>query len=242
MPRLTLAVIIPTYNEAGTIAETLHGIFSVFAEAELGGWVVVVDDGSPDGTGRIVGEMAADSYRVRLLERGRKMGIGSAYVDGFRYVLAELDAEAIATMDADGSHPPHLLTKMLGALERGADVVVGSRYVEGGRWGAELGRKIVSMGANLLARISTGYGVRDMTSGYRVYTRRAIESLNLDILKTGYVFQVAILYEMLKRGFRVAEIPFHFTPRRAGKSKLSLSEYSAFLGWSLKTLYSRLRM
>ena len=241
MGRLSAAVIIPTYNEAENIAAVVRGLLEVFKESEMEGWVVVVDDGSPDGTGRIVGEIAAENSTVILLDRGRKMGIGSAYIDGFKYVLTKLDAGAIVTMDADGSHQPQTIPHLIRALEEGADVAVASRYIAGGKWAAEWRRKIVSRGANLLARLATGFGLRDMTSGFRAYKTEAIRALEFGRLESGYVFQVAILYQLLRQGFRVVEIPFMFTPRLGGRSKLGVPEYLSFLKWSLRTLFGHLR-
>jgi len=241
MEKPSAAVIIPTYNEADNITAIVNDLLEVFHGSGIEGWIVVVDDGSPDGTGRIVGEIAAGNPMVMLLERGRKMGIGSAYIDGFRYVLSKMDVRAAVTMDADGSHPPQMVPHLIKALEEDADVAVASRYIAGGSWDAQWRRKIVSRGANLLARVATGFGVRDMTSGFRAYRIEAIKALDLGRLESGYVFQVAMLYQLLRLGFRVVEIPFRFTPRRGGKSKLGIPEYLNYLTWSMKTLYGRLR-
>ncbi|GBC69158.1 Undecaprenyl-phosphate mannosyltransferase [archaeon HR01] len=240
MHDMSLVMVMPTYNEAGNIVHMLESILDVYREKGLRGWILVVDDGSPDGTGRIVEGYAQDHREVILLERGRKLGLGSAYIDGFRYVISEMDVDAVGTIDADGSHPPQTIPSMVEALKAGADVVVASRYVKGGRWGTSLRRQIVSRGANILARLATGSKVRDMTSGLRLYRAEALKTIRLEGLEKGYVFQVAILYELLRRGFKAVEVPFTFKPRLGGSSKLGLAEYNAFLGWCLKTLYRRI--
>jgi dolichol-phosphate mannosyltransferase len=236
-----VCVVVPTYNERESIGSVLEKLLSL----ELGGLnlaVLVVDDGSPDGTAELVKEFSRRDSRVQLINRGRKMGLGSAYFDGFRHALG-LGAGIIVSMDADGSHPPELVPKLVEGVLDGADVVVASRYVSGGRWAAGFRRMVVSRGANLLARVCTGLPLRDLTSGFRAYSKKAIELLTQKEFEKGYVFQVELLYRLSMGGFKLVETPFTFMERIAGRSKLSKAEILFFLKWSLKTLLRRvLRM
>ncbi|MEM2973570.1 MAG: polyprenol monophosphomannose synthase [Candidatus Caldarchaeum sp.] len=229
-----VCVVIPTYNEAENIENIINKVLTV-----AGSSVIVVDDGSPDGTSEVVEKIAQRDPRVRLLNRGRKMGLGSAYRDGFRLAL-ESKADVIVSMDADGSHPPELIPRLVKALGEDADVAVASRYVSGGSWSAGRGRMVVSRGANLLARVCTGVRLRDMTSGFRAYRSRAVESLIGEEFPTGYVFQVEAIYRLVRRGFKVVEIPFIFTERVSGRSKLSTVEIIRFITACLKILASRI--
>ncbi len=236
-----VVVVMPTFNEAENVRWVLPRVLEC-----LGGWrrvVLVVDDSSPDGTAEVAERIGVEVGGVRVLRRPGKMGIGSAYRDGFMYALREFPwAEYICEMDADGSHPPEVLPEMVRVAEEGFDVVVGSRYVGGGRWeeGSWL-RELVSRGANLLARLSTGVAVRDMTSGFRVIRRKALESVmdELGELSSGYVFQVQLLYLLHRKGFRIAEYPFRFQRRLHGSSKLGKGEMPRFALWCLKTLLGR---
>jgi dolichol-phosphate mannosyltransferase len=236
-----VCIVIPTYNERESIGPVLEKLLSL----EFGGLnlvVLVVDDGSPDGTAELVAEISRRDNRVQLIKRGRKMGLGSAYFDGFRHALG-LGAGIIVSMDADGSHPPELVPKLVEGVLDEADVVVASRYVSGGRWAAGFRRMVVSRGANLLARLCTGLPLRDLTSGFRAYSRRAVEYLVKKEFEKGYVFQVELLYRLGRGGFRLAETPFVFGERFAGRSKLSKTEILLFLKWCLRTLLVRtLRM
>ncbi len=205
----------------------------------LDSWVIVVDDGSPDGTAAVVEKLMRKERRVMLLNRGRKMGLGSAYKDGFRLAL-EKKADIIVSIDADGSHPVNLIPELVKAVENNADVAVASRYVEGGRWSAGLGRMMVSLMANKLARLSLGVKLKDLTSGFRAYRARAVEHLLKGKFSKGYVFQVEILYRLIRDGFKIVEVPFVFTKRASGKSKLSAVEILRFTCWCLSALFSRL--
>jgi dolichol-phosphate mannosyltransferase len=209
--------VVPTYNEAENIGRLIPAILE---EPRLR--VLVVDDGSPDGTGAIVADLARREPRVGLLSRPGKLGLGSAYVAGFKRALAE-GAEYIFEMDADFSHDPRYLPDLLGAAEAGADLVLGSRYVRGGGttdWG--LLRQLISRGGNIYAGVILGLPVADATGGFRCYRRRALEGLNLDKVRSnGYSFQIEMVYRVLKAGFRVAEVPIIFPDRRVGKSKMS---------------------
>ncbi|HIQ29814.1 MAG TPA: polyprenol monophosphomannose synthase [Candidatus Caldiarchaeum subterraneum] len=241
MKTASAAVLIPTYNEAGNIRELLDEVLHLFDEEGVEGFIMIIDDGSPDGTAGIVAEYAARDGRVRLLNRGRKMGIGSAYRDGFRLLLGgETGVEVAVTMDADRSHGPEIMLELLRKISEGYDVVIASRYVRGGRWSAGFVRKIISRGANILARLATGLGVRDLTSGYRAYRVEHLKNLDLERLERGYVFQVQVLYELSRYGVKVAEIPLVFRSRAAGASKLTPGEMASFFKWCVKTLLRRL--
>jgi dolichol-phosphate mannosyltransferase len=217
-PLITSAlVIIPTYNERENIPALLP---RVLEHPELS--VLVVDDGSPDGTGDLVAAEVARNPRVHLVRRAGKQGLGTAYVAGFRYALAR-GAEYVFEMDADFSHDPRYLPDLLHAAETAYDLVIGSRYVAGGGttdWG--LGRQLISRGGNLYARLILGLPLSDMTGGYRCYRRRALEAINLDRIRSnGYSFQIEMAYRVHQAGLRVGEVPIIFPDRRVGASKMS---------------------
>jgi dolichol-phosphate mannosyltransferase len=198
-------VIIPTYNERENIGELLDRLMALPHKVD----VLVVDDASPDGTAALVQERAAKEPRIHLLQRPGKLGLGSAYVDGFRYAL-EQGAEYIFEMDADFSHDPEAIGEFLAAA-RDADVVLGSRYLNGVR--------VVNWPLN---RLITGLPVHDATGGYKCFRRRALEGIRLDRVKSdGYAFQIEVSFKCWKRGFRIREIPIVFVDRRAGVSKMS---------------------
>lgn len=211
-------IVTPTYNERDNLPTFLEGVFSVLPEAN----VVVVDDASPDGTGELADRLAAEDPRIHVLHRPGKMGIGSAYIDAFGWGL-ERDYDLFFEMDTDLSHDPRYLPDFLRAVREGADVVIGSRNVPGGGvegWG--LGRHVLSKGGSLYSRAILGLAVRDLTSGYKCFTRRALEGIDLAAVQSeGYSFQIELTYRALSRGFRVAEVPIVFVDRRAGKSKMS---------------------
>jgi dolichol-phosphate mannosyltransferase len=239
-------VTVPTYNEAENIEWLIPAILGTLEGA---GWkvvVLVVDDSSPDGTADVVRRMAASRPGIDLLQRPGKLGIGSAYIDGFRRALERHGwAEYVCEMDADGSHPPETLLGMLERAESsGADVVIGSRYVPGGGWvEGSIYRVLVSRGANLLAGISAGVRVRDATSGFRVIRSKALRKIidRLTELWSGYVFQVQLLHLLHEAGCRIEEYPLRFLPRRAGKSKLGGGEITRYASWCLKTMLRRIR-
>lgn len=185
--------------------------------------VLVVDDASPDGTGAVGDAIAARDERVRVLHRPEKLGLGTAYVEGFHRALDE-GYDIACEMDADLSHDPRHLPPLLGAIAAGADVAIGSRGVPGGGvvgWG--FGRHALSKGGSLYARTILGVGVRDLTTGYKAYTRGALEALDLGTVRSnGYAFQIETTYRALRRGLRVVEVPIVFVDRRAGHSKMSL--------------------
>jgi dolichol-phosphate mannosyltransferase len=217
-PALTdCIVVVPTYNEAANIAALVQQIIAAPRFS-----VLVVDDNSPDGTGRIVAEIVDRYPRVQLLSRPRKQGLGMAYVAGFKQALAS-GARFISEMDADFSHDPRYLPALLAAAEASYDVVLGSRYVAGGGttdWG--LLRRVISRGGNLYARSLLGLPVRDSTGGFRCYRRAVLERIDLDAIRSnGYAFQIEMVYRALRHNFRIGEIPIIFPDRRIGESKMS---------------------
>lgn len=210
-------IVVPTYNEAENIGQLIPQIL-VWPRFR----VLVVDDGSPDGTGNVVAKLAEQEPRVGLLSRPGKMGLGSAYIAGFRRALSE-GAEFIFEMDADFSHDPRYLPALLSAAETRADLVIGSRYVHGGGttdWG--LGRQLISRGGNIYAGLILGLHVADATGGFRCYRRRVLETLDLSRVRSnGYAFQIEMAYRTRQAGFSIAEVPIVFPDRRVGCSKMS---------------------
>lgn len=210
-------VVLPTYNERENLGPITDRILAATAEVE----VLVVDDNSPDGTGRLADEIAAREKRVRVLHRARKEGLGRAYLAAFAIALSE-DYELVVEMDADFSHDPSYLPEML-ARAKDADVVIGSRNVAGGGtsgWG--LGRRVLSRSANLYAQAILGMGVRDLTSGFKCFRRQVLEAIGLStVASVGYAFQIELTYRAVRSGFHVVEMPIVFVERRSGHSKMS---------------------
>jgi dolichol-phosphate mannosyltransferase len=239
---MILTVVIPTFNEAGNIPPLAEALFTL-PIPDLR--ILVVDDNSPDGTAETVRELASRyPGRISLHVRPRKMGLGSAYVTGFRLALED-GAEAIAQMDADFSHPPEKLVELAAALDS-FDLAIGSRYVAGGsldeRW--PLWRKALSAFGNFYARTILNLTIRDVTGGFRLWHRRALEGLPLDSVRSsGYVFQVELAYLAERLGYRVKEIPIHFADRRWGKSKMSLRIQleAALRVWTVRFSYRDLK-
>jgi dolichol-phosphate mannosyltransferase len=212
-----LLVVVPTYNEAATLRKVVERVRSTAPTAD----VLVVDDASPDGTGEIADGLAELDPRVHVLHRPRKEGLGIAYVAGFRWGL-EREFDTFVEMDADGSHQPEQLPRLLDALPD-ADLVLGSRYVHGGEvvdW--PWYRELLSRGGNLYTRLALGVALRDITGGYRVYRAGALRSLGLDtVASTGYCFQVDLAWRAVRAGLRVVEVPITFVERSEGMSKMS---------------------
>jgi dolichol-phosphate mannosyltransferase len=210
-------VIVPTYQERDNLPMIIGRVRASVPDADI----VVADDNSPDGTGALADEIARDDDHVHVLHRARKEGLGSAYVAGFRWGL-ERGYGTLVEMDADGSHQPEQLPKLLDAL-RTADVVLGSRWVRGGtvrNWPKS--RELLSRSANTYARLMLGIKVRDATGGYRAYRARVVRSFELDDVRSqGYCFQVELTLRALRRGYRVVEVPIEFVERRHGASKMS---------------------
>jgi dolichol-phosphate mannosyltransferase len=235
-------VITPTYNERENL-ETFVGLLHAAApEAD----VLVVDDSSPDGTGDIADALAAKDPRIQVMHRAGKQGLGTAYLQGFRWALAR-DYDVVFEMDTDLSHDPKYVPDFLRAVDAGGDVIIGSRNIPGGGvegWG--LGRHVLSKGGSLYSRTILGVSVRDLTSGFKAFTRRALEAIDLDAVQSnGYSFQIELTYRALRRGMRVTEVPITFVDRRAGKSKMSRKIFAEAIGmvWKLRAdaLTGRLR-
>jgi dolichol-phosphate mannosyltransferase len=210
-------VVVPTYQEAATIGAAVARLRTAVPEAHL----LVVDDDSPDGTGRIADGLAASDPHVHVLHRPAKAGLGAAYVAGFGWGL-DRGYDVLVEMDADGSHPPEQLPRLLGAL-RHADLVLGSRYVPGGRvvnWPRR--RELLSRGGNTYARVVLGIPLQDATGGYRAFRRQLLESIDLaDVASQGYCFQVDLAWRAHQRGARVVEVPITFVEREVGASKMT---------------------
>jgi len=213
-------LVLPTYNEAGNI--------EAFAEAVLeklpaSARVLIVDDNSPDGTGKIADRLAERHEPVAVLHRPHKEGLGPAYIAGFKQALAE-GAGMVLEMDSDFSHDPAYLPRLLEAGER-SDLAIGSRYVPGGGvgdWSAL--RRAISRGGSAYARLVLGVGVRDLTGGFKCFRREVLEAIDLDSIHSrGYAFQIEMTYRAIQRGFKVVEVPIVFRERRAGKSKMDRS-------------------
>ncbi len=210
-------VIIPTYDERENIELIVARVLTSVPHAH----VLVVDDGSPDGTGKVADAMAEADERVHVMHRTTKNGLGAAYIAGFGWGLAE-GFDVLVEMDADGSHAPEQLHRLLGALDS-ADVVLGSRWVPGGsvvNWPRR--RKLLSLGGNLYTRMALGIELKDATGGYRAYKRTVLESMDYaSVASQGYCFQVDLTRRALDGGFRVIEVPITFVERERGESKMS---------------------
>ena len=214
-------VVVPTYNEALTLPRAVERLLAAAAGADDDIHLLIVDDNSPDGTGRIADDLAAQHETVEVLHRPGKGGLGPAYRAGFAWGM-ERNFDALCEMDADLSHDPADVPRLLTAL-RGADLVIGSRYVPGGGvvdWPPH--RRALSKGGNVYVHLSTGMPVRDATAGFRVYRRAVIEVLDLDTVRSdGYSFQLEMVLRTWRLGFRVVEIPITFVERTEGASKIS---------------------
>ena len=230
-------VIVPTYNERENIGELLDGILCHLPAAD----VLVVDDGSPDGTGDVVAARGASDARVKLLRRTTKVGLGPAYIAGFHWAL-ERDYGLVLGMDADFSHDPAYLPRFVDASRR-YDLVIGSRYVPGGAtpdW--KLSRRIISRVGNAVARTVLGLPVRDCTTGYKCYRRETLAAIDLDAIDVvGYGFLIETTYQCYLRGARIKEIPIVFIDRREGKSKMTSTIVSEALGYVFRRRWRRMR-
>lgn len=216
-------LILPTYNEAENIEAIVLAAADALARAPCEGFrVLVVDDGSPDGTGRIAELLAAEHPWMQVLHRTAKEGIGPAYLAGFRHALRH-GAAFVLEMDSDFSHDPADLARLLQAIADGADLALGSRYVPGGAvsdWG--LLRRLVSEGGSAYARVVLGLQVRDLTGGFKCFRREVLEAIHFGGVRSqGYAFQVELTYRAVRAGFRVVEVPIVFRDRQRGQSKMS---------------------
>jgi len=220
-------VMVPTFNEAHGIEILLDRVLAAHPSLE----VLVIDDGSPDGTGEIADKCAAREGRIHVMHRSSKQGLGRAYVAGFTRGLED-GFDLMIEMDADLSHDPDDLTRLIAASER-ADLVIGSRYVRGGSVeGWSRGRHLLSRSANLYSMVLLGFPIRDSTSGFRCYRREVVESVDLEAIASGgYAFQIEMAYLAWRKGFRVAEVPIVFQERRSGQSKMSRDIVAEGISW-----------
>lgn len=222
-------VIIPTYNEIENIEKMVRTVFDLPREFEL----LIVDDGSPDGTGNKVKELQKEyPGKLHLEERKGKLGLGTAYIHGFKWCLAR-DYDYIFEMDCDFSHDPKDLVRLLEACENGADLAIGSRYVKGGNvsnW--DMKRILLSYFASLYVRLILWIPIKDTTAGFKCYRKKVLQTVDLDAVKfMGYAFQIEMKYRAYKKGFKIVEVPIMFTDRVLGVSKMSTKIFKeAFLG------------
>ena len=234
-------IITPTYDERENLEPFVAAVLDVAPEAH----VLVVDDASPDGTGVLADEIAARDPHVRVTHRPGKLGLGTAYVDAFRWGLSH-GYDWFFEMDADLSHDVRYLPDFFRALESGADVVIGSRNVPGGGvegWGP--GRHVISKGGSLYSRTILGLPIRDLTSGYKAYTRRALEAIDLGSVRSnGYSFQIETTYRAHLKGMNIVEVPIVFVDRRAGHSKMNRRIFAEAVGvvWKLRLDATRGRL
>jgi len=213
-------VIIPTYDERENLGPIVRRLHAALPRTH----VLVVDDGSPDGTGDVADALASndDAGRIHVMHRTEKNGLGAAYIAGFRWGL-DRDYTVLVEMDADGSHAPEQLHRLLDQVDAGADLVLGSRYVPGGtvvNWPKH--REWLSRGGNIYSRLALGVKIKDITGGYRAYRREVLEKLDLAAVEShGYCFQVDLAWRAIQEGFTVREVPITFTEREIGESKMS---------------------
>ncbi len=239
---MQITIVMPTYNEAENLPKLVSALFALpLQDLRL----LFVDDNSPDGTGRVADELALQHPgRISVIHRPGKLGLGTAYLQGFEQAIAE-GADVLGQMDSDFSHDPAKLIEMVAALQN-ADVVHGSRYVEGGSLDRDwpLWRKWLSGFGNFYARTILQFPLHDVTTGFRLWRRETLEAMPLDRIRSnGYIFQVEVAYVAWCLGLRVAEVPIYFAERRAGKSKMSLKIQleAAMRVWRLKAAYKDLR-
>jgi dolichol-phosphate mannosyltransferase len=229
-------VVVPTYNEIDSLGPIVAAVRSALPDAH----VLVVDDSSPDGTGALADSLAATDDLVHVLHRTTKDGLGRAYVAGFTWAL-ERGFEYIVEMDADGSHDPTELPLLIAALDGGADAAIGTRWMPGGSvhdWPWH--RRLISRAGTGYARLMLRSRLRDLTSGYRAFTRGALESIELDLVQgAGYVFQIEMAARLTSHGLHVVEVPITFVERRAGASKMSSAIVFEAMGWVTKVGFSR---
>lgn len=225
-------VIIPTFNEKENIQKLIPELLEKYNSIDI----LVVDDNSPDGTGKLVEEMSVGNSRIKLIQRSGKLGLGTAYVEGFRYMISN-GYEAVVQMDADFSHDPAEISNFLENIKT-ADIVIGSRYIKGVNvinW--PMRRLLLSWFANQYTKIITGLPVKDATGGYKCIRRKVLESIDLSSVKSnGYSFQIEITYKAWKKGFSVLEIPIVFTDRTEGHSKMSkkIVREAVLMVWKLR--------
>jgi dolichol-phosphate mannosyltransferase len=231
-------IVIPTYNEYENLRPLLEQIARYAPETDI----LIVDDNSPDDTGKLADEIAGENPHLHVMHRPGKLGLGTAYIAGFKYAV-EHEYDAAFEMDADFSHDPRYLPDFLVKIEQ-ADLVIGSRYVQGGgtpNWSPL--RRFISGGGNIFARFMLGIPVKDCTAGYRCYRRNVLESIGLDNIESqGYAFQVELAYRVYKHGFRIVETPIIFMDRRVGKSKMSRKIFIEGFTWVIRARLGRVNL
>lgn len=234
---MQVAVIVPTYNEKENIESLIAQLLALPIEVD----VIVVDDNSPDGTGEIADRLAAENNgRISVIHRADKLGLGTAYIAGFKHALAD-GADLVCSMDADFSHNPRYLPNLVAKIDQGYDLVIGSRYVRGGGSNHGAIRKVFSWGANTITRVILGLHAHDTTAGFRCYRREVLESLDLDGIKSsGYSFLFEMLFTVERCGWRVGEVPIYFEDRTLGASKISKTEILKALGTVMQLAPARL--
>ena len=231
-------IIVPTYNEKENIEEIIRVVLAQGDDIDI----LVVDDNSPDGTGKIVKRLASSEPRIHAIHREGKLGLGSAYIAGFKWALANTDTQFVFEMDADFSHDPNAIPEFLEAV-KDMDLVIGSRYLHGItviNW--PLSRLILSYGANVYTHIITGLPLKDSTGGFKCFRRETLEQLPLDTIRSdGYSFQIEMNFFCWKKGFRMVEMPILFTDRRVGISKMSrkIIWEAMFMVWRLRFMNPR---
>ena len=232
---MKLAVVIPTYNEKETIQSLIEKLFSEIKPIVDELHVVIIDDSSPDGTANIVTDLSDKFQKISLIQRPTKLGLGAAYKDGFNHVLEKIDSDLIVQMDADHSHNPLEIVTMLQEIE-GYDFVVASRHMPNSSivgWG--VGRQMTHSFAGIIARISARIDIKDSTSGFRMFKRETLQSIEFDKIESdGFAFQIEMLYQLKQKGFRGLEMPTIFVNRKSGKSKMGGTEIMQFI----KTCFS----
>ncbi|MCK5582619.1 MAG: polyprenol monophosphomannose synthase, partial [Elusimicrobiales bacterium] len=232
---MKIFVIIATFNEIANIERLLKKVLEITLPIEI----VVIDDNSPDGTGKLVDKLKENEKRLHIVHREKKLGLGTAHIAGFKYSM-EKNADLILTMDADFSHDPSYIPAII-EQSKNFDIIIGSRYVDGGKaLNSPLSRKLLSRCANLFAKTMIGLKARDCTAGFRCYKTAIFKSINLDeVFSNGYSFLIEILYKLQNHGFSVKEIPITFTDRELGMSKISKNEIIKAIETVIKLTWKR---
>ena len=227
---MKLAIVIPTYNEAETIPSLISELFEKIKQLVEKLDILIIDDSSPDGTADIVRELGTKYEKITVIQRPKKMGLGAAYKEGFRYVLEKLDSELVLQMDADHSHQPSEIPNMLEKIKN-FDFLVASRHVEGSDvigWG--IGRKITHSIAGTIARICAKIEIKDSTSGFRMFKKKTLERIDFkNIRSDGFAFQIEVLYQLKQLGMKGLEVPTVFVNRTEGSSKMGSTEMMQFI-------------
>jgi len=234
---VSVAVILPTYCEA----ENIESLIQKIEELKLNLLIAVVDDSSPDGTADIVKKLQQKYNNIHLIPRPAKLGLGTAITTGFQWVtLLKKKPTHIVTMDADYSHNPQDIPRLIQAAKRGHDLVIGSRYYQGGKMESHLTRRLISRFANFIAATTIGMRVRDCTSGFRCYSKDYVKTVLPNLHSETYEIQIETLKQARLRGFSIKEIPITFVNRKRGKSKLTAAEAQAFLNYISRAALNRL--